>query len=340
MNILLEALRKLNEENKNELNPKIFYKCSVDNEYFASIYPEKIREKNPKDKNIWILELKENGNIEDCENGKQYYLNNVIGDKEALDEYINRKQQEKITILESLRESIIDEEDKEEDEDEKDWRVEADGEILLDPDLEEEEKFKTKEDALDFIGFLDYEHEWENWDPETEVKVVNIKTGESEVIDIEELHKKLTNESLKELKEESNEEDISEDEQILFDEEATKILKERFLNKQVEVIVDYGGTGPDKWDTKDWVVIDDIEVYSPDSQITVDLYRDFSQQINGRDYSFRYSGWITLDFKDFEITENMSTEEKLNQLKNIPFNKVENIIFKAAANNGCKIEAY
>lgn len=75
----------------------------------------------------------------------------------------------------------------------KDWRVEADGEILLDSNLEKEEKFKTKEDALDFIGILDYLHEWDNWD-NPDVQIVNIKTGEREKVDIKELHKKLKGE--------------------------------------------------------------------------------------------------------------------------------------------------
>lgn len=78
-----------NEDNSNE-DKKFFYKCSIRGRYYVSIDPQKIKEKDPLFKNVWILEQVNNDFI-DMKNGKELYRKNEIGNEEALESYLEKK---------------------------------------------------------------------------------------------------------------------------------------------------------------------------------------------------------------------------------------------------------
>lgn len=97
---ILTHIMKEEEEHLKELNAKLngepveledgeakfFFKCSVDGKYYVSADPMKIKELNPKSKNVWILEQKGN-KFMDFNGGTMKYINEVKGDKEAASSY-------------------------------------------------------------------------------------------------------------------------------------------------------------------------------------------------------------------------------------------------------------
>lgn len=72
---------------------------------------------------------------------------------------------------------------------EGDWRIKIDNLLLKDMETDKTMKFKTKEDALDWLEFLDYEHEFD--ESGDKALVFNYKTKEKEEIDLKSLHNSL-----------------------------------------------------------------------------------------------------------------------------------------------------
>lgn len=91
-----------------------------------------------------------------------------------------------------LNEGLLEAEDKEDNiiVGSGDWRISWNDEDLKDIESEKIMKFESKEEALDWIGYLDYLQEFDL--DNDQVKIYNIKTNEEEKVDLPTLHKSLT----------------------------------------------------------------------------------------------------------------------------------------------------
>lgn len=128
---------------------------------------------------------------------------------------------------------------------------------------------------------------------------------------------------------EENEEDIDYD---TFEEQVFQLLEDRFLNKEVEVQVAGGGSGPDEWYEEDDVEIEEIEFDYP--YIIFHLRKPYTWSVSKGDVDYditkTYTGKAEIYIDELNIPENLNYKQKLEFIKQIPDRRFKDLIYQNA----------